>query len=80
MVTFLSVVLLGLLLTGLPIAFAIGMATLTSLWLYTTVPLVVIPQRVIVSLNSYVMLAIPLFVLAVKQSDLIGKIKPHAPA
>jgi C4-dicarboxylate transporter, DctM subunit len=49
---------------AIPIAFAIGIATLASLWLYTSVPLLVIPQRILVSLDSYVMLSIPLFVLA----------------
>lgn len=53
-----------LILANMPIAFAIGIATLISLWLHTPVPSVVVPQRILVSLDSYVMLSIPLFILA----------------
>jgi C4-dicarboxylate transporter, DctM subunit len=53
-----------LILANLPIAFAIGIATLVSLWIHTPVPSVVVPQRILVSLDSYVMLSIPLFILA----------------
>jgi C4-dicarboxylate transporter DctM subunit len=56
--------MLALIIAAIPIAFAIGIATLASLWLYTSVPLLVIPQRILVSLDSYVMLSIPLFILA----------------
>ncbi len=49
---------------NMPIAFAIGIATLASLWLHTPVPPLVVPQRILVSLDSYVMLSIPLFILA----------------
>jgi C4-dicarboxylate transporter DctM subunit len=53
-----------LILINTPIAFAIGIATFLALWLHTAVPLLVIPQRILVSLDSYVMLSIPLFILA----------------
>jgi C4-dicarboxylate transporter, DctM subunit len=56
--------MLALIVIAMPIAFAIGIATLSALWLYTPVPLLVIPQRILVSLDSYVMLSIPLFILA----------------
>ena len=56
--------MLVLIVINMPIAFAIGIATLVSLWLHTPVPSVVVPQRIIVSLDSYVMLSIPLFILA----------------
>jgi C4-dicarboxylate transporter DctM subunit len=57
-------IMLVLIVVNTPVAFAIGMATLASLWLHTSVPAVVVPQRVLVSLDSYVMLSIPLFILA----------------
>ncbi len=56
--------MLVLIVINVPIAFAIGMATLASLWAHTPVPLLVIPQRILVSLDSYVMLSIPLFIFA----------------
>jgi len=56
--------MLVLILANMPIAFSIGVSTLVSLWLHTPVPPLVIPQRILVSLDSYVMLSIPLFILA----------------
>ena len=56
--------MLVLIILNMPIAFAIGISTLASLWLHTPIPALVIPQRILVSLDSYVMLSIPLFILA----------------
>jgi len=53
-----------LIVIGMPIAFGMGFATLACLWYYSAVPLIVLPQRVVVNLDSYFMLAIPLFILA----------------
>ncbi len=52
------------LLANMPIAWAMAISTVIPLWLMTSVPLVVVPQRIVVSLDSYPMLAIPLFVVA----------------
>ncbi len=56
--------LILLIVSNMPVAFAMGMATIVPLWALSEVPLIVIPQRIIVSLDSYPMLAIPLFVFA----------------
>jgi C4-dicarboxylate transporter, DctM subunit len=60
----LFVMMFVLIVLNTPVAFAIGIATFLALWLHTPVPLLVVPQRILVSLDSYVMLSIPLFILA----------------
>ncbi len=47
-----------------PIAFAVGLACLLYLALKRDIPLVVVPHRVISGMDSFLLLAIPLFVLA----------------
>ncbi|WP_417260589.1 TRAP transporter large permease [Celeribacter sp.] len=62
-----SLVLAGLfvlfLLMGLPIAIVIGAATMTALNL-GDVPLMVVPQQMFAGLNSFALVAVPMFVLA----------------
>ena len=48
---------------GMPIAFAMGLSSLLAL-LTGDIPLVVIPQRLITSIDSFTLLAVPLFILA----------------
>ena len=47
-----------------PIAFAVGLACVVYLLLRRDVPLVVVPHRVIGGMDSFLLLALPLFVLA----------------
>ncbi len=60
--------LIFLFLTGLPVAFALGIAGLVSMLIMwgTSVPLGVVAQRVLYGVNSFVLLAIPLFLLTGK--------------
>lgn len=57
--------LMGLfILINVPVAFALGIASLTFLVLATHVPLVVVVQRLYLGVDSFVLLAVPLFVMA----------------
>jgi C4-dicarboxylate transporter DctM subunit len=49
---------------GVPIAFALGVASLAGLLASGTIPLVIVPQRVFAGLDSFPLLAAPLFILA----------------
>ena len=52
---------LVLLLSGLPIFAAIGLSSVTYLVISHDVPLMLIPQKIFVTVNAYSLLAIPLF-------------------
>lgn len=57
--------LMGLfILMDVPVAFALGIASLAFLVLATKVPLVVVVQRLYLGVDSFVLLAVPLFVMA----------------
>lgn len=58
------IVFLGLLTSGLPIFAAIGLSSVTYLVLSGDVPLMLIPQKLFANVNSFSLLAIPLFMLA----------------
>jgi tripartite ATP-independent transporter DctM subunit len=47
-----------------PIAFAVGLACVVYLVLKADIPMVVVPHRVISGMDSFLLLAIPLFILA----------------
>ncbi len=49
---------------GMPIAFALGLGSLFSLLTDPSLPLVLVPQRMFTALDSWPILAIPLFMLA----------------
>ncbi|WP_439496623.1 TRAP transporter large permease [Bosea sp. (in: a-proteobacteria)] len=49
---------------GMPIAFSMGLAAVTALLIDGSVPLIVLPQKMYSSLDSFPLLAIPLFILA----------------
>lgn len=53
-----------LLVVGVPIAFAMGLSAVAILILFSDVPLLVLPQRFFSSLDSFPLMAIPLFILA----------------
>ena len=59
--------LLGFLLLAiirLPIALALGMTTALAIWLASDLPFMAIPHKMVNGIDSYVFLAIPLFLLA----------------
>ncbi|MDN4609176.1 TRAP transporter large permease [Sporosarcina highlanderae] len=65
--TWLLIILLFLLLfLGVPVAFAISGATIIIVYFFTDIPMEVTAQRMFASLNSFPLLAIPLFILAGK--------------
>jgi tripartite ATP-independent transporter DctM subunit len=53
----------GLLLLGMPLAFAIGMAVLLALWT-EGLDLIVLPQQLMAGVSVYALLAVPCFILA----------------
>ena len=53
-----------LLLIGTPVAFALGLASVIALYFGSTIPLIIMPQKLFNGLNSFPFLAIPLFLLA----------------
>jgi tripartite ATP-independent transporter DctM subunit len=61
-VTFAAFVIL--LILALPVAFAVGMAGFLGLWWSGKYPLAIIIQQIFLTADSFVLLAIPLFVLA----------------
>lgn len=66
--------LIVLFLIGLPVAFSLGIAGLISMFLMwgNAVPLGVVAQRVLYGVNSFVLLAIPLFLLTGKLMNVGG--------
>ena len=54
----------ALLLLAVPVAYAVGMAAFIGLWWSGAYPLTIITQQVFLSVDSFVLLAIPLFILA----------------
>ena len=63
-VAFLFLVFTVLLVVGVPVAFAMGLSAVAILVTGTSVPLLVLPQRFFSSLDSFTLMAIPLFILA----------------
>jgi tripartite ATP-independent transporter DctM subunit len=61
--TILSVAFFGLLVLGVPVAFAIGLSAVATV-LYEGLPLAVVFQRMIAGMNIFSFLAIPFFVFA----------------
>ena len=61
--TVLLVVMIALVLLGMPVAFAIGIASLASIVVGNYNP-IVLPQKLFAGMDSFPMLAIPFFVLA----------------
>lgn len=60
----LFLVLLSLFLIGVPIAFSLGLASAVTVWHGDLMPMLVISQQLIASVNSFPLLAIPFFILA----------------
>lgn len=65
MLKILILTFLALMILGCPIAMAMGLASFASLFFTgSTIPLTVVPQRMFVTIDSFSMMAIPLFILA----------------
>ena len=64
MIAVVSLSFFVLLLLGVPVAFTIGVAGLTGLMWSGSYPLTIVVQQVFQSVDSFVLLAIPLFILA----------------
>jgi len=60
-VFWISVLMLALMLIRVPVAFSMGLAAVAAL-VYSGVPLILVPQRMFSSLNSFSLIAIPLFI------------------
>lgn len=58
-----TVLFIGLIIIGVPIAFSIGISALTGIATMSGTPNTMIPMKMFYGLNSYVLLAVPLFVL-----------------
>ncbi|MCL1991855.1 MAG: TRAP transporter large permease [Spirochaetes bacterium] len=64
MIPILIVLFFTLMFTGMPIAIAIGGSAIITLVIQGNIPLMVAPQRVFVMLDSFPLMAVPLFILA----------------
>ncbi|WP_314002047.1 TRAP transporter large permease [uncultured Paenibacillus sp.] len=60
----LLVLFLFLMIIGVPIAVSLGISTVFALLLFTDIPLSLISQSMYSSMNSFIMVAVPLFILA----------------
>ncbi len=58
-----TLLFITLIIVGIPIAFSIGIASLVGIGTMTGAPTTMIPMKMFYGLNSYVLLAVPLFVL-----------------
>ena len=64
MATVVVIVLFAALLSSVPIAVAIGLASLAGLWMIAPDGLVLLPQKILSGMDTFTLLAIPLFILA----------------
>ncbi|MBU1207017.1 MAG: TRAP transporter large permease [Proteobacteria bacterium] len=64
MIFILFLVFLGLLTLGLPVAFVLGITALVMIALYSPTPLLMVPEIMYNSLDTYPLMAIPFFVIA----------------
>jgi len=63
-VILLVLLMLALIIIGMPVAFALGVGTLGALLVDPTLPLTLVPQRMFTALDSWPIMAVPLFMLA----------------
>ena len=57
-------ILIVLILVGMPVAFALGLGALSALLIDSSLPLALVPQRMFTALDSWPIMAVPLFMLA----------------
>jgi len=63
-VILLVLIMLALIILGMPVAFALGVGALGALLADPTLPLTLVPQRMFTALDSWPIMAVPLFMLA----------------
>ena len=56
--------LIALFALSIPIAVAIALTAVIGLYFFSSVPLLVVPQRMFVGLDSFPLMAVPFFILA----------------
>ncbi len=64
MVLMVFVIFLATLFIGVPIAFGMGFAAVVTMLLDSTFPLTIIPHKMVNAVNSFPLVAVPLFILA----------------
>lgn len=64
MAIMLFLLLLGLFLVGVPITFSLGLASAVTVWHGDLMPMLIVTQQLIGSVNSFPLMAIPFFILA----------------
>lgn len=64
MAILLFLLLISLFIIGVPIAFSLGLASAVTVWQGDIMPLVVVAQQIVASVNSFPLMAIPFFILA----------------
>jgi len=64
MLLVLAVVFIVLLFLGMPVAFAMLVADLVTIWYIGDLPWVIVPSKLFLSLNSFPLMAVPFFILA----------------
>ncbi|MBP2666144.1 MAG: transporter permease [Firmicutes bacterium] len=55
---------LGMMVLGIPLAIAMGISSVVVLFMYTDIPLNLMTQSMFSSMNSFIMVAVPLFILS----------------
>lgn len=60
---FLLISFFGLSMLGVPLAVALALAGVATLWLYTSMPMDLLSQTMFSSMNSFLLVAVPLFIL-----------------
>ena len=65
-------VLAGFLLLGLPIFLALSLTVFVVLYLFTGIPLSIVPQRMFAGVNNFTLMAIPFFILAAEMMRIGG--------
>ncbi|MBI2113964.1 MAG: TRAP transporter large permease subunit, partial [candidate division NC10 bacterium] len=60
----LFLIFMGLMFLGMPIAFSMGVAATLTLIHLQVVPLILVPQRLFVTINSFPLMAVPFFIIA----------------
>lgn len=65
-------VLAAFLLLGLPIFIALSLTVFVVLYLFTGVPLSIVPQRMFAGMNNFTLMAIPFFILAAEMMRVGG--------
>ncbi|HSP57866.1 MAG TPA: TRAP transporter large permease [Halomonas sp.] len=64
MALLLFLLLIGLFIVGVPIAFSLGLASAITVWHGDLMPMLIVAQQLITSVNSFPLMAIPFFILA----------------